>query len=117
MGITPITGLSSNGISSVQPMNYAVSNEAGFSDVYAAESTKQAGMVQGTKPVQYPNATIEEIGSVDSVDPMEKLRENQKVTGQFNNIASKYVSTNVGYSRAGTAQGYGIEGSRLDVYA
>ena len=118
MGITPIAGINSyDPVSSVQPMNYAVSNDSDFSDVYATETTKKDGVVTGAQPVQYPNATIDKVDSEKEVDPMERLRQNQEVSGQFNSIAGKYASMNVGYSKMGAGQTYGMEGSRLDLYA
>lgn len=118
MGIAPISGLSSYGsIASVQPMNYAVENDADFSEVYTAESTKDTGGVNGTHPVQYPNAKVETAEeTAKPVDPLERQKKALQVAGDFNDIAMKFAA-NTGYGMDAVGASYNMAGSRFDAYA
>ena len=119
MAIAPIGGLSSYGsISSVQPMNYAVDNDADFSDVYNTQSTKNTGGVNGAAPVKYPNATVsEDDNSTRLVDPLEKQRRTLQAASDFNSIASQFLADTTGYSNMGHAASYSMAGSGFDAYA
>lgn len=119
MAIAPIGGLSTySPISSVQPMNYSVQNEAEVSDVYAADVTKNTAGVNGANPVQYPNAAVREIGG-DSipVDPIARQKRNIQVSSNFNDIATKFLSGNTSYGVNGRGSTYNTSGSRFDAYA
>lgn len=119
MAISPIMGLSSySAISSVQPMNYTVENDADFSDVYNTDSVKGGDAVTGTSPVQYPNAKITDDSLEMTIDPLEKQRKTIQVSSDFNNIAMKFASnTNTGYELSGAAASYTTAGSMFDAYA
>ena len=119
MAIAPIGGLSSySPISSVQPMNYAIDNDADFSDVYTNESVKNGAAVTGTSPVQYPNATVREVESNSMVvDQLERQKRNIQVSSDFNDIASKFLSGNTSYGLNGRGSTYSTSGSRFDAYA
>ena len=119
MAISPIMGIGSYGnVASVQPMNYAVDNDADFSDVYNTESTKQSGVVNGASPVQYPDAQIQDVDeSAIQIDPLERQQKTLQVSNEFNNIAMQFSSNNTSYSMKGVGASYGMAGSRFDAYA
>lgn len=119
MAISPIMGIGSySSISYVQPMNYAVDNDADFSDVYNTESTKQSGVVNGASPVQYPDAQIQDVDeSAIQIDPLERQQKTLQVSNDYNNIAMKFSSDNTSYSMKGVGASYGTAGSRFDAYA
>ncbi|MCR4695148.1 MAG: hypothetical protein K5773_07515 [Pseudobutyrivibrio sp.] len=118
MAISPIMGLSSYGsVSSVQPMNYAVENTAGFSDVYQAESTKNSAGVNSTTPVRYPDAQINEIEVGPKVDEGARLAKNQEVNSSFNQIAEKFSAVKTGYTKDAQGLSYGQLGGGIDIYA
>lgn len=119
MAISPIMGIGSySSISYVQPMNYAVDNDADFSDVYNTESTKQSGVVNGASPVQYPDAQIQDVDeSAIQIDPLERQQKTLQVSNEFNNIAMQFSSNNTSYSMKGVGASYGMAGSRFDAYA
>ncbi|WP_028243316.1 hypothetical protein [Pseudobutyrivibrio ruminis] len=119
MAIAPIGGLSSySPISSVQPMNYAIDNDADFSDVYTNESVKNGASVTGTSPVQYPNVTVQEIDrDFTTVDPYQRQKRNIQVSSDFNDIATKFLSGNTSYGVNGRGSTYNTSGSRFDAYA
>jgi len=119
MAISPIMGIGSySSISYVQPMNYAVDNDADFSDVYNTESTKQSGVVNGASPVQYPDAQIQDVDeSAIQIDPLERQQKTLEVSNDYNNIAMKFSSNNTSYSMKGVGASYGTAGSRFDAYA
>ena len=119
MAISPIMGIGSySSISYVQPMNYAVDNDADFSDVYNTESTKQSGVVNGASPVQYPDAQIQDVDeSAIQIDPLERQQKTLQVSNDYNNIALKFSSNNTSYSMKGVGASYGTAGSRFDAYA
>ena len=96
MAIAPISGLTTySPIASVQPMNYAVENTAGFSDVYNTESVKGGATVTGTAPV----------------------RRSSDLASQFNDIAAKFSSVKTSYNNSGVGNSYGMVGSRIDAFA
>lgn len=119
MAIAPIGGISSySQISSVQPMNYAIDNDADFSDVYTNESVKNGAAVTGASPVQYPNATVREIDrDFTTVDPYQRQKHNIKVSSDFNDIATKFISGNTAYSAGGIGSTYSTSGAHFDAYA
>ena len=85
MAISPIMGIGSYGnVASVQPMNYAVDNDADFSDVYNTESTKQSGVVNGASPVQYPDAQIQDVN--ESAIQIDSLGETAEKTSGFKRL-------------------------------
>ncbi|QFJ54893.1 hypothetical protein [Pseudobutyrivibrio xylanivorans] len=115
MAIAPISGISSyDQVGTIQPMNYAVENTAGFSDVYNAETTKQTAGVNGTHPVQYPNARVEEVE--EAADPAALQQKTLQAASSFNDIAAKFMNT-TGYSMKGVGNTYNMSGSRFDAYA
>ncbi|SDB30626.1 hypothetical protein SAMN02910298_01511 [Pseudobutyrivibrio sp. YE44] len=116
MAIAPISGINaySSPVANIQPMNYAVENTAGFSDVYNAETTKQTSGVNGTVPVQYPNAKVGEVEEV--IDPADIQQKTLQTASSFNDIAAKFVS-NTSYSMKGIGNTYNMAGSRFDAYA
>ena len=117
MAIAPISGLTTySPVASVQPMNYAVENAAGFSDVYNTESVKGGAAVTGTAPVQYPNARVEPEES-RPVDSTAILEEKKKTASQFNDIAAKFSSIKTSYNNSGVGNSYGMVGSRIDAFA
>ena len=112
MGIEPVMGLSSyDSITKIQPMNYAIENEAEVSDVYSSESTKQTAGINATNPIQYPNATTYE------ADPIKKQDESLEASQEFNAVASKFAGAITGYNASSKGTGYGVVGSTIDVYA
>lgn len=119
MAIAPIGGVSSySQISSVQPMNYAIDNDADFSDVYTNESVKNGAAVTGASPVQYPNATVRDVDSNSMVvDPLERQKHNIKVSSDFNDIAAKFITGNTAYSAGGIGSTYSTSGAHFDAYA
>ncbi|WP_033152894.1 hypothetical protein [Pseudobutyrivibrio ruminis] len=119
MAISPIMGIGSySSISYVQPMNYAVDNDADFSDVYNTESTKQSGVVNGASPVQYPDAQIQDVDeSAIQIDSLERQQKTLQVSNDYNNIAMQFSSNNTSYSMKGVGASYGMAGSRFDAYA
>ena len=118
MAISAISPLSSYMSSaSVQPMNYAVENEAGFSDVYSTDAVKGGDAVRGTAPVQYPNARVEEEDDSRLLDPTAMLEEKKKVASAFNEIASQFKTNFTGYGKSGIGNSYGMAGSRFDAFA
>ncbi|MBO6129337.1 MAG: hypothetical protein J6P79_10640 [Pseudobutyrivibrio sp.] len=119
MAIAPIGGISSySQISSVQPMNYAIDNDADFSDVYTNESVKNGAAVTGASPVQYPNATVRDVDSNSMVvDQLERQKHNLQVSSDFNDIASKFLSGNTSYGLNGRGSTYSTSGAHFDAYA
>lgn len=120
MAIAPIGGLSTySPVASVQPMNYAVTNEAEVSDVYATDVTKNTAGINGANPVQYPNATISTapVERERLIDPTAMLEERRRTASAYNDIASQFKTHNTGYSRAGIGNSYGMAGSRFDAFA
>ncbi len=119
MSISPIMGLSSYGsISAVEPMNYAVENDADFSDVYNTESTKDTIGVNGTPPVRYPDSKINEVPyEMSPVDPFERHNKTLQVASEYNGIAEQFTSNNTSYSMAGVGASYTTAGSGFDAYA
>lgn len=118
MAIAPISALNTyTPTASVSPMNYAVDNEADFSSVYNNESVKNGTAVTGTKPVQYPDAKVEEKEETRLLDPTALLEEKKKAAGAFNEIAKQYASQNTGYAKSGIGNSYGMAGSRFDAFA
>ena len=118
MAIAPISGLTTySPAASVQPMNYAVENAAGFSDVYNTESVKGGAAVTGTAPVQYPNAKVEETEESRLIDPTAMLEEKKRTASQFNDIAAKFSSIKTSYNNSGVGNSYGMVGSRIDAFA
>ena len=118
MAIAPISGLTTySPVASVQPMNYAVENAAGFSDVYNTESVKGGAAVTGTAPVQYPNARVEDPEESRPVDSTAIFEEKKKTASQFNDIAAKFSSIKTSYNNSGVGNSYGMIGSRIDAFA
>lgn len=118
MAIAPISGLSTyTPTASVQPMNYAVDNESDFSAVYNNESVKSGNAVTGTKPVQYPDAKVQETEESRLIDPTKMLEEKKRAASAFNEIAQNYASTYTGYASSGIGNSYGMAGSRFDAFA
>ncbi|MBE5911451.1 hypothetical protein [Pseudobutyrivibrio sp.] len=118
MAIAPISGLSSyTPTASIQPMNYAVDNESDFSAVYNNESVKSGSSVTGAKPVQYPNARVEEAKESTLIDPTKMLEEKKRAASAFNEIAQNYATTFTGYASSGIGNSYGMAGSRFDAFA
>ena len=88
MAISPISPLNSYiPTTSIQPMNYAVDTESDFSTVYNNESVKSGASVTGAKPVQYPDAKVEETEESRLIDPTKMLEEKKKAASAFNEIA------------------------------
>lgn len=119
MAIAPIGGLSSySPITSIQPMNYSVQNEADVSDVFAEDVTKNTDGINGASPVRYPNATIntEPVSRQRLIDPTEMLEQKKRTASAYNDIASQFKTNNTGYSRAGIGNSYGMAGSRFDAF-
>ena len=120
MAIAPINGINSYSQgASVQPMSYSVQNEAEVSDVFAEEVTKNTAGINGTNPVQYPNAVVKN-NSVEKnqlIDPTALLEQRKKTANAFNEIASQFKTANTGYSKAGIGNSYGLAGNRFDAFA
>lgn len=119
MAIAPISGLSTySPVANIQPMNYAVDNAAGFSDVYNAESTKQTTGVNGTPPVQYPNAQVAPVQdeAQQIMDPAAIQKRNLQTASDYNDIAAKFLN-NTSYGMNGRGNSYNMAGSRFDAYA
>ncbi|MDC7279007.1 hypothetical protein NXH64_05745 [Butyrivibrio fibrisolvens] len=120
MAISPIRGVNSYmSTASIQPMSYAVENEAEVSDVFAAEVTKNTAGVNGANPVQYPNANVktESIEKEQLIDPTAMLEQRRRTASAFNEIASQFRTANTGYSKAGIGNSYGLAGNRFDAFA
>ncbi len=120
MAIAPISGINSYmSTASVQPMSYAVENEAEVSDVFAAEVTQNTSGVNGAIPVQYPNATVknEPVEKERLIDPTAMLEQRRRTASAFNEIASQFRTANTGYSKAGIGNSYGLAGNRFDAFA
>lgn len=118
MAIAPIGGLTTySPVSNVQPMNYAVTNDSEVSDVYAAETTKNSAVVNGTSPVQYPNATVSEAPVSEVADPIEIQRRKQAVDSRYNEIAMKFMQDNPSYTARARGASYQMVGSKFDAYA
>lgn len=120
MAIAPISGVNSYmSTASVQPMSYAVPNEAEVSDVFAAEVTKNTAGINGTNPVQYPNAQVKTtpVEKETLIDPTALLEQRRKAASAFNEIASQFRTANTGYSKAGIGNSYGLAGNRFDAFA
>ena len=120
MAIAPISGINSYmSTASVQPMSYAVENEAEVSDAFATEVTKNTAGINGATPVQYPNASVktEPVEKEQLIDPTALLEQRKKTASAFNELASQFRTSNTGYSRAGIGNSYGMAGSRFDAFA
>ena len=120
MAIAPISGINSYmSTASIQPMNYAVENGAEVSDVFTAETTKNTNGINGTTPVQYPNAQVKEKKEEEEhlIDPTAMLEQRKKTASAFNEIASQFRTANTGYSKAGVGNSYGLAGNRFDAFA
>ncbi len=118
MAIAPISGLTTySPVSNVQPMNYAVENNSEVSDVYAAETTKNSAAVNGTSPVQYPNATVSNSPVSEVVDPIEIQRRKQAVDSRYNEIAMKFMQDNPSYTARARGASYQMVGSKFDAFA
>lgn len=96
--------------STVQPLNYAISNRSGVSSVYqeSVQNTDRVGLVH---PVRYPNATIA------AADPAEKAVEKQSADQGYQTIASRYAGSPVGYQADSSAVAYSMAGSMFDAIA
>ena len=111
MGMS-IDGLGAYSMYQTKPMNYTLSNQAPVSDVY--DKHKAVGDISTVAPVVYPNAQEVKVGEVASTDGKE---ESLKVSQQYNQIASKFGNTTVGYGRDMTGYSYGQAGSTFDAFA
>ena len=108
--LNPIQGVSYR---SVVPQSYTVSNEADFSDAFtdSVKDLSSADSVMGPTPVQYPTATLrtKQIGQIEA---------NQKINDGLNSIAMGFEGRATGYNSGGfSAMGYGMVGSRIDLFA
>ena len=118
MAISPIGGITTySPVASVQPMNYAIENGSEVSDVYAAETTKSSAFVNGTSPVQYPNATVGSSPVREAIDPLEIQRKKQETDNKYNEIAMKFMQDNPSYNARANAASYQMIGSKFDAYA
>ncbi len=118
MAIAPISGINTySQVASIQPMNYSVQNESEVSDVFATEATKNTAGINGTTPVQYPNARVSATEESRLIDPTAMLEARKKTASAYNDIASQFKTANTGYSRSGIGNSYGMAGSRFDAFA
>lgn len=118
MAIAPIEGLTTySPVANVQPLNYAVKNSSEVSDVFATETTKNSSAVNGTSPVQYPNATVSNSPVSEIVDPIEIQRRKQAVDSRYNEIAMKFMEDNPSYTASAHGQIYQMIGSKFDAFA
>ena len=118
MAIAPIEGLTTySPVANVQPLNYAVKNSSEVSDVFATETTKNSSAVNGTSPVQYPNATVSNSPVSEVVDPIEIQRRKQAVDSRYNEIAMKFMEDNPSYTASAHGQIYQMIGSKFDAFA
>ncbi len=111
MGMS-IGGMNGYNVYQTQPMNLALSNQAPVSDVY--NKHKAVGDISTVAPVVYPNAQEVKVGEIASTDGKD---ETLKVSQQYNNIASKFGNTTVGYGRDMAGYTYGQSGSSFDAFA
>lgn len=108
-------GLSIGGINAysaatvVKPMNYAVKNEANFSDAFvnAVDKTDSVGLVS---PVGYANATVE-------TDSTKQAASAKAVSKQYNEVASQFAGNVTGYDNSSASTGYAMLGSSFDFFA
>lgn len=107
-----IGGLGGYNVYQAQPMNMAISNKAPVSDVY--DKHKAVGDIATVPPVVYPNAQEVKVGEIASSDGKEEA---MKVNKQFNQIASKFGNTTVGYGRDMAGYAYAQAGSSFDAFA
>ena len=120
MAIAPIEGLTTySPVANVQPLNYAVKNSSEVSDVFATETTKNSSAVNGTSPVQYPNATARNfpVSEASLVDSVELQRKKQAVDSRYNEIAMKFMEDNPSYTASAHGQIYQMIGSKFDAFA
>ena len=112
-----IGGLSAySSAASVQPMNYAVSNQSEVSSAYQESLNQVAGTtaflgIHGASPVQYANA---QYARVDSTAQVQRA---QEVNRELNTVAAGFEGQSVGYQQDSTSYGYQMLGSILDLYA
>ncbi len=92
---------------------YTLDNKADFSDAFV-ESVKKlpsADAVESVAPVVYPTAQImtRRIG---------QIQDSQRVNQGLNSIASGFEGVTTGYGSSGDgSRGYGMTGSRIDLFA
>ena len=107
-----IGGMSAyNNISTVRPMNYALSNESQVSQAYSTEATKDTAGVNAVNPVRYANAQTHHIGQTS------RLADVQKATKQYNEVAANFSGVTTGYNSSQAASSYEMIGSTIDLYA
>lgn len=110
--ISPISSsILYNPVSQVKPLNYAISNETGFSDVYATDATKQTQGVNAAPPVIYPNAQSVPVSQTD------KLAQTKEADAKFNSLASSFDGNITGYTSDSRGTSYGVVGSSFDAFA
>lgn len=98
------------GFSSIKPLNYALANQSGVSETYQ-KSIQTNNRVDLVNPVQYPNARTEETGNVSS------FARARQAGSEYNDIASRYAGSPVGYSANREATSYDMVGSAFDAIA
>ena len=111
MGMS-IDGLGAYSMYQAKPMNYTLSNQAPVSDVY--DKHNAVGDIATVAPVVYPNAQEVKVGEIASSDGKDEAL---KVSQQYNQIASKFGNTTVGYGRDMTGYSYGQSGGSFDALA
>ncbi|GEM_PF-1475569 len=108
--MNPVQGVSYR---STVAQAYSLDNKADFSDAFV-ESVKglsSADAVEGAAPVQYPTAQVmtRRIG---------QIQDSQRINKGLNSIASGFDGITTGYgSSGGSSKGYGVIGSRIDLFA
>ncbi|SDB07571.1 hypothetical protein [Eubacterium oxidoreducens] len=111
LAISPISSVSTK---VVQPINYALKNEADVSDAYVSQ-VKQQNKIDDVSPVIYPTSQV--MKQTESVDLSARLEKAQQVAQGYNEIASSFGGATVGYASDRSALAYQAIGAGFDMYA
>ncbi|MCR5666607.1 MAG: hypothetical protein K6G01_07225 [Eubacterium sp.] len=112
LAISPVS--SSMNTKVVQPINYALQNEANVSDAYVSQ-VNQPKEIDDVTPVIYPTSRATQQTQV--VDSSKRLEQAQQVAQKYNEIASSFGGATVGYASDSSALAYQAIGAGFDMYA
>jgi hypothetical protein len=98
ISVAPIQGFS---MTSIQPLNYVVRNQAMPSDAYV-NAVQERGNSRLVDPVGYPTAKRETV----EVPGYKQAREADAANEAYEQTLSLYRDSNTGYSASGFGTGY-----------
>lgn len=93
------------------PYNYSIGNQSQTSDAYVESIEKLNNIsVEGAAPVQYATGSV-------SDNTISHIQAAQKAERGFNAVAGGFGESTTSYGMDMMASGYGMVGSRIDLFA